>query len=174
MHDVPGIGGLLAFREVVRPSDCEVVRDIVATSGFFSAEEVVIAVELVEARLAHGLRSGYHFWFAEYANDVVGYTCFGPIPGTLVSYDLYWIAVRPQYQGQGVGRLLLQRSEQTIAALGGQRIYVETSSRPLYAPTHAFYEARGYRQEAMLEDYYAPGDAKLMYVKVLPTSTVLV
>jgi ribosomal protein S18 acetylase RimI-like enzyme len=167
-------GGIpLRFRDDVRPCDREVVREIIAASGFFSPDEVAIAVELVEARLAQGLRSGYYFWFAEDANGVIGYTCFGPIPGTLFSYDLYWIAVQNQYRGQGIGTLLLRRSEATIAALSGRRIYIETSSRTLYASTHAFYDAQGYRQEALLEDYYAPGDSKLIYVKVLTAPEAL-
>jgi GNAT superfamily N-acetyltransferase len=145
-----------------------VVREIIASSGFFSAAEADIAVELVDVRLAQGVQSGYYFLFAELDAEVVGYTCFGPIPGTLASYDLYWIAVRPAYQGLGLGTTLLIRSEQTIVELGGRRIYIETSSRPLYAPTHAFYCAREYRQEGYLTDYYAPGDAKIIYVKVVP------
>lgn len=169
----PPAGMSLRFRDDVRPSDREVVREIITTSGFFSSDEVAIAVELVEARLAQGLRSGYYFWFAEDANGVIGYTCFGPIPGTLVSYDLYWIAVQNQYRGQGIGTLLLRRSEETIAMLNGRRIYIETSSRALYASTHAFYDAQGYRQEALLEDYYAPGDSKLIYVKVIPAPEAL-
>ena len=166
-------GKTWCLRDEVQPRDREVVRDIIATSGFFSLDEVAIAVELVEERLAQGLQSGYYFVFAEHDNEVVGYTCFGPIPGTLVSYDLYWIAVRHQYRGQGVGSILMRRSEEMIAALGGHRIYAETSSRSLYVPTHAFYNAQGYRQEALLEDYYAPGDSKLIYVKVLAAPTAL-
>ena len=167
------VGRAWRFRDEVQPCDREVVRDIIATSGFFSLDEVAIAVELVEERLAQGRQSGYYFVFAEHDNEVVGYTCFGPIPGTIVSYDLYWIAVRNQYRGQGIGSLLIRRSEEMITALGGRRIYVETSSRSLYVPTHAFYDAQGYRQEALLEDYYAPGDSKLIYVKVLAAPTAL-
>jgi ribosomal protein S18 acetylase RimI-like enzyme len=167
------VGRAWRFRDEVQPRDREVVRDIIATSGFFSLDEVAIAVELVEERLAQGRQSGYYFVFAEHDNEVVGYTCFGPIPGTIVSYDLYWIAVRNQYRGQGIGSLLIRRSEEMITALGGRRIYVETSSRSLYIPTHAFYDAQGYCQEAVLEDYYAPGDSKLIYVKVLVAPTAL-
>ena len=158
----------ILYRDHVRPDDCQTVREIIASSGFFSPAEVDIAVELVQTRLAQGLPSGYYFLFAEQAAEVLGYTCFGPIPGTTVSYDLYWIAVRQPYRGAGLGGALLARSEQAIAAHGGQRIYVETSSRPLYGPTHAFYNTHGYRQAALLDDYYAPGDGKLIYVKVLP------
>jgi hypothetical protein len=55
-----------------------------------------------------------------------------------------------------------------ISSQGGSRVYIETSARSLYEPTRAFYLARGYSQVAELEDFYAPGDAKAMYVKVLP------
>ena len=160
----------IRYRDEVRPDDREAVRTIIASSGFFSSAEVDIAVELVDTRLVQGLPSGYYFLFAEHDNEVIGYTCFGPIPGTLLSYDLYWIAVHPTYQSLGLGTTILVRSEAAISQLGGGRIYIETSSRPLYAPTHAFYRARGYRQEACLEDYYAPGDAKVIYVKVLLNS----
>jgi hypothetical protein len=44
---------------------------------------------------------------------------------------------------------------------------VETSSRTAYASTRIFYENCAYRQEALLEDFYAPGDGKVVYCKVL-------
>jgi GNAT superfamily N-acetyltransferase len=157
----------LEWRATVQPSDCASVLSIVASSGFFTPEEVRIAGELVEERLAKGPASGYHFLFAEQARSVLGYTCFGPIPGTRSSFDLYWIAVRQERRGAGLGRKLLARSEEAMARMGGERVYVETSSRLLYAPTRVFYTSCGYRQEALLTDFYAPGDSKLMYVKVL-------
>jgi hypothetical protein len=46
-------------------------------------------------------------------------------------------------------------------------VYVETSGRRDYAPTRAFYERAGYRPEARLADFYAPGDDKWIYVKPL-------
>ena len=47
-------------------------------------------------------------------------------------------------------------------------MYVETSSRPLYRPTRRFYQARGYAPQAVLPEFYAPGDDKMIYVKTLP------
>lgn len=157
----------LHYREAVRPDDRAAVRDIIAASGFFSREEVAVAVELVDARLDQGVQSGYAFIFAEQDHEVLGYACFGPIPATTASYDLYWIAVRQPYRNLGLGGELLRLSEQRVVEQGGRRLYVETASRPLYAPTHAFYRRHGYRQEAVLKDYYAPGDGKVIYVKVL-------
>ncbi len=157
----------LQFRDTVRPSDARRVREIVASSGNFNRDEIEIAVELVEARLQKGPASGYHFVFAEQQARTVGYACFGPIPATTESFDLYWIAVHQGFRNQGIGRALLQESERAIARLGGRRIYVETSSRPQYHPTRAFYQRCGYRLEAELMDFYAPGDGKCIYLKVL-------
>jgi GNAT superfamily N-acetyltransferase len=161
----------IGFRSTVTEKDIQTVRDITNSTGFFYAEEVDTAVELVEDRMAKGLRCGYHFLFAEQDGRTVGYTSFGPIACTRESYDLYWIVVSGDYRGKGLGTQLLEQSEEAIAVLGGSRVYIETSARPLYEPTRAFYLARGYNQIAELEDFYAPGDAKVMYLKVLPRRT---
>jgi ribosomal protein S18 acetylase RimI-like enzyme len=157
----------LIFREDVNPADTEHVRAIVRSTGFFSPAEVEIAVELATERLVKGLESGYHFLFAEQAERVVGYSCFGPIPGTQESFDLYWIAVHSDCRGMGIGKQLIIESEAAIQRLGGRRIYVETSSRDQYQPTRAFYLACDYAQEALLKDFYAPGDSKVIYIKVV-------
>jgi GNAT superfamily N-acetyltransferase len=155
----------VTLRRDVRASDSRTVRDITESTGFFYAEEVGTAVELVDERLAKGEASGYEFVFADEAGRTVGYACFGPIACTKASYDLYWIAVHADGRGKGLGSRLLEESEGLIRSLGGRRIYVETSSRELYEPTRAFYLARGYREEARLADFYGPGDAKVIYVK---------
>jgi ribosomal protein S18 acetylase RimI-like enzyme len=135
-------------------------------TGFFSEAETAIARELVEERAARGAASGYEFLFADGEDGALdGYACFGPIPCTRESWDLYWIAVRPALQGRGLGRRLLRAAEERIAAAGGTRVYVDTSTRDAYAPTRAFYEACGYARAATLEDFYAPGDGKVIYVR---------
>ena len=158
----------IGFRTDVTEKDLEIVRAITESTGFFYKEEVDTAIELVEDRLLKGMRCGYHFLFAEQDGRTVGYTSFGPIACTRESYDLYWICVAGDYRGKGLGTQLLEQSEESIAALGGSRVYIETSARPFYEPTRAFYLRRGYSLVAELEDFYAPGDAKAMYLKVLP------
>lgn len=157
----------IVFREEARLSDCRSVQDIVASTGFFSEAEIAVAVELVQENLSRGIASGYHFLFAEHEMEMLGYACFGPIPCTLNSWDLYWIAVSADIQGAGLGRQLLSRCESSISRQGGARIYVETSSRALYLPTRSFYQRCGYREEAVLEDFYAPTDHKVIFVKII-------
>lgn len=157
----------VSYREQIRASDCLEIRQIVTSTSSFSREEIEVAIELAQERLQRGAVSGYEFVFAEHEGRVTGYTCYGAIACTRASYDLYWIAVRDELRGAGIGKQLLQRTEELIRNSAGQRIYVETSSRMDYQPTRSFYERCGYRREALLADFYAPGDNKVIYVKVL-------
>ena len=69
--------------------------------------------------------------------------------------------------GRGIGKLLIKETETDIRELGGQGIYVETSSRELYTPTRVFYEKNGYSQKATFENFYDNGDHKVVYVKYI-------
>ncbi|MGH6932976.1 MAG: GNAT family N-acetyltransferase [Dongiaceae bacterium] len=157
----------LSLRRVPGAGDIAAVRDLVQSTGFFSDQEVATAVELVEAYLTYGPACTYRFIFAEAEGQLAGYACYGAIPLTRSSYDLYWIAVRPALQGGGLGRRLIEATEAEVHAAGGSQIYVDTSSRPLYAATRAFYRRLDYQPAADLPDFYAPGDGKMVFAKRL-------
>ncbi len=157
----------VSFRYDIEASDPKHIRALTESTGVFSPGEIEIAVELADERLAKGPSSGYHFVFAEGDGQVRGYTCYGPIALTIGSYDLYWIAVSKSSQGLGLGRVLLEKSEALIRQSGGRRVYIETSTRPPYAPTRAFYERCNYHLEVVLKDFYASGDGKAIYMKAI-------
>ena len=157
----------ISYRYAVEKADAERVRRLAEITGFFHADEINIAEELVLERLDKGKESGYEFVMADHYGRLAAYACYGPIPGTESSYDLYWIAVHPDFQGKGLGRRLLSEVERLAKAAGASRIYVDTSKRAQYASTRAFYESCGYRLESVLEDFYAPGDGKVIYAKVM-------
>ena len=143
------------------------MREIVSSSGFFSPAEVDVAIELVEDCLRNGLASPYRFVFADVNGGTAGFTCYGPIECTIGSFDLYWIAVHDHDRRSGIGRQLMDQTERLIAQEGGERIYVETSARLQYEPTRRFYLACGYSVAAVLDDFYAPGDGKIILAKQL-------
>ncbi|MDA8138924.1 MAG: GNAT family N-acetyltransferase [Desulfobacteraceae bacterium] len=157
----------LHWRYELQAEDPERVRRLVAITGFFNPEEIDIAEELVRERISEGEISGYFFVMAEHYGRLVGYSCYGPIAGSANSFDLYWIAVHPDYQRRGMGRRLIKETERLIHKAGGRRIYVDTSQRAQYTSTRLFYERCGYRLEAMLTDFYAPGDGKAIYCKAM-------
>jgi GNAT superfamily N-acetyltransferase len=157
----------VTIRRSLTAADREPLAALLAATGFFNDEELEVALELVDDRLQHGAASHYRFLLGEVEGEVAGYACWGPTPGTVESVDLYWIAVDPTRQGLGVGRALLEAAEGWIAEEGRRRIYVETAGRAQYEPTRAFYLACGYHVAAELTDFYAPGDAKVIFLKVL-------
>lgn len=159
------------FRYEARPEDLPEVRALLATTGFFYADEIDTAGELIAERLAKGPDSDYYFVFCDDDAGLAGYTCYGPVPCTQSAYDVYWIAVRPDLQGKGRGRELMAETERLIAAAGGTQIYVDTSGRPQYDPTRSFYERCGFLTTAVLADFYGPQDDKVIYRKTLAESS---
>ncbi|OGR14537.1 MAG: GNAT family N-acetyltransferase [Desulfobacterales bacterium RIFOXYA12_FULL_46_15] len=161
----------LSIRYEPVPGDVKQIMDLVEATGFFRPDEIEIAGELVQEHLENGPEeSGYYFVIASKNGRVAGYGCYGPIPCTLTSYDIYWIAVSPDFQGKGLGKIILTEMERLIFEAGGKRAYVETSTQIRYASTRNFYERCGYRCDAILDDFYEPGDGKAIYSKMMGSS----
>jgi len=134
-------------------------------TGLFREEEVATAVELLDESLEGD--EDYRFIGAFEGEQLVGYACWGPTPGTAATHDLYWIVVNREHQGRGIGTQLLAEVEQRLTTHDARLVVVETSSRPDYAPTRSFYEARGYTRAATIPGYYAPGDDLVVFTKDL-------
>ncbi len=155
-----------AIRATLGHADIAPLIGLVRATGYFDDAEVVIARELMELHLAQGAEtSGYFFEVAERSAGVpLGYACHGPIPATLGSHDLYWIVVAPEAQGQGIGKRLLAAVLARLRARpSARKLYAETSSRPLYRPTHSFYRHCGFTEVARLPDFYRPGDDQIIF-----------
>jgi ribosomal protein S18 acetylase RimI-like enzyme len=141
------------------------LEQLTRATGLFREEEVATAVELLDESLSGD--DDYEFVGAFEDDQLIGYACWGPTPGTVATHDLYWIVVDRSRQGTGVGTTLLHEVETRLAANGARLVVVETSSRADYAATRGFYEARGYTKTATIRAYYAPGDDLVIYSKDL-------
>ncbi len=162
----------LTYRDAPLPTDPGIVEALLRDTGFFREDEIAVALELIDERLAKGDASGYHFWFADRKGSSglpVGYVCYGPTPCTLGSFDLYWVAVDSACQGHGLGRVLMELAELSATKMNGRRMYIETSGKKQYDPTRAFYHALGYAEAARLPDFYDDGDDKIIFQKTLRT-----
>jgi ribosomal protein S18 acetylase RimI-like enzyme len=155
------------FNNISPPTadDKGAILNITARTGAFSAEEVATVGELLETYLNRPDHGGYSFLVYREEARILSFACYGPVPLTQGTYDLYWIAVDPDVKGRGFGRALLARVEAEVRAQGGRMLIVETSGRPDYEATRYFYERDGYTRAATLEDYYAPGDDLVIYRK---------
>lgn len=157
--------GMLTL-EPARAADRDRVRSMVEATGVFRDAEVDIALEVFDGATQHpGV--DYHGLAAYEDGGVVGLTLYGPTPGTVGTWDLYWIVVDPAGHRQGVGRALMEATERDIWNVGGRLVVVETSSRSDYEPTRAFYTALQYDRAAHIEGYYAPQDDLIVFTKHL-------
>jgi len=148
------------------PSDRNAVSLLLQATGVFSREEHRVAMELVDEILQKGAASGYR-GFGFYGTDrtLFGYICFGPVPMTAHSFDLYWIAVDPGTARRGIGSKLLAFMEASITDQGGGTVYIETSSTAPYEAARALYRKHGYSLAAVLKDFYRDKDNKLVFRK---------
>lgn len=153
-----------------RPSDRGRVSDIVRATGVFRPQEVDIALEVFDGAVQQPGVDYHALGAYDESHTLTGFACYGHTPGTEATWDLYWIAVDPGAHRRGLGRALMDACERTIAQAGGRLVVVETSSRPDYAPTRAFYEALAYEATARIAGYYAPRDDLIVYTKRLVPS----
>jgi len=143
------------------------IEKVLKATGVFFDEEVAVALELLDIALTRPGQTDYIFLCADVDGRFAGYACYGPVPMTDRTYDLYWIAVDPGLHGRGVGRTILAAMEGDLRSRGARKVFIETGGREAYLPTRRFYEATGYRVAAILEEFYRRGDDKVVFVKDL-------
>lgn len=152
----------MRWRQIAEPADPGKISALVTATGVFSEEEARVAGELATTTL-NGSET-YRFMFAERPGGALkGFTCFDRIPLSEVSFDLYWIAVGAEEQGTGLARELLRRTAAFAKSKRGLWLFAETSSRDPYARARAFYLSAGFEEAARFDDFYAAGDAKIIF-----------
>ncbi|HSJ14584.1 MAG TPA: GNAT family N-acetyltransferase [Longimicrobiales bacterium] len=149
----------------LQPEQRNAVAGILRATDMFRADEIEIALEVIDATFANPGQDYTALGAFTQDGELVGYTCHGPTPCTLGTYDLYWIAVHPATQGSGVGSALLQEVERRLAMAAARLLLIETSSQPRYEPTRGFYERHGYREVARVPDFYAVGDDRVIFAR---------
>jgi ribosomal protein S18 acetylase RimI-like enzyme len=154
----------------IRPvavSDRERIQEILVATARFTRQEIGWAMELVDLILQRPLREDYVAHVLDEGGRVHGYVLYGPTPMADGVFDLYWIAVDPARQGQGLGQLLLRFVENEVRRQSGRMLLIETSSKRSYAPTLRFYQEAGYREISRIKDFYRIEDDKVVFSKSL-------
>jgi ribosomal protein S18 acetylase RimI-like enzyme len=148
------------------PADRPAVAEIILSVGNFNNAEIDCALELIDIYLRDQTQKDYRIVVAEWRDGrIAGYACWGPIPLTVGSYDLYWIATHPVFHGHGSGRALMSHVEDRVREDGGRLLVLETSSKESYRNTVLFYRQLNYQEELRIHDFYDVGDDKVVLVK---------
>jgi len=140
---------------------------LIKTRSFTSAE-IDVAMELIDIVLKDQIQKDYQIYcMVDDQDQAIGYLCYGPTPMTQGTFDLYWIAVDPDFQEQGVGSKLLSFLEEVVKAEGGRLILADTSTIPHYEKTQKFYLKNGFQEVARVLDYYHPGNDRITFCRRL-------
>ena len=149
-------------------TDKQQITDITTRAGVFSQEEIDSVPVMFDEYLQYGtMDSGYHFIVYREGEQVLGFAIYGRRDLAHGVFDLYWIAVDPNARRKGVGRALITASEEAVRAMGGRIIIAETSGTVEYESTREFYVRTGYVAEAVIKDFYSPGDDLFIFIKRL-------
>jgi ribosomal protein S18 acetylase RimI-like enzyme len=148
------------------PDDATALIAIADAIGFFEPNELEELSEMLTDYFG-GDSDSDHFWITDDDNGPVGVAYCEPERMTDGTWNLQFIAIRPDRQGQGRGAILLRYVEQKLTACGGRMLLVETSGLPSFERTRAFYAKCGYEEEARIRDFYAAGGDKIVFRKML-------
>lgn len=152
---------------VIRPMEAKDVDEVARAIRLHDTDDYEAACEVFEriefSELPHA-ELGYLVGEPSDEDRPVG-VC-GWYAGDAEARDVYWLGwtyVNPYFQGEGWGSDLLEAVLHGVAAYGGRKMFVATSSLEKYEPAVAFYERHGFEFEGRLTDYYADGEDQLVY-----------
>ena len=150
------------------PADRGRVEAMTRAVGVFREDEIPVALEVFDLATGAGpdgrIDADYEHAGVEVDGALMGWASWGHTPGTLGTFDLYWIVVDPAGHGRGLGSALLDEMDRRIAGRA-RLVLIETSGRADYAGTRAFYERHGYHLAATIPGFYAPGDDRVTFAK---------
>ena len=107
------------------------------------------------------------YWFTYDDGKPVAIAYCAPERMTHRTWNLYLIAVHPDYQKSGRGASMLRHIEQRLAERGERILLVETSGLQSFEGIREFYLKCGYNQEARIREFYQAGEDKIVFRKLL-------
>jgi GNAT superfamily N-acetyltransferase len=152
----------------ISANDRRSIEEILRSTEYFYEFEIQTALEIADETILKGGEKSFYSWMKITNEDgLVAFANYGKNAFSTHSWDLYWIAVHQNSRNKKLGSLLLKAIEDDVRKSEGKILWIETSGRKLYASTEGFYRLNGYILQASLKDFYATGDPKQIYSKVL-------
>ena len=83
------------------------------------------------------------------------------------TYNLLAIGVSQNAQRKGVASAMMEYIEQQLKRKNGRLLLVETSSDEAQIAARKLYQKIGYKQVAMIDDFWKDGEDKIVFLKHL-------
>lgn len=149
------------------PQDSAGIIALAVAAGMFPANETEALGKVLADYFVGSLDDGHAWVSDEEEGELCGVAYYAPDLMADRTWYVYMIAVHPDYQGQGRGTGLMRYVENALQVSGQRVLLVETSGLPNYERTRVFYAKCGYEKEARIRDFYAAGDDKVIFRKML-------
>ncbi len=151
----------------IGPNDVDAVLDMAAASGNFSSDAHMAAEDMAwETAYGDGGES-HSFLLATVTEDgvnrVVGFICFGSIAQWPQDYEMYGIAILPEFRRLGIGSALVTEMLHQIDMNDGVRIFLETGEEKAFAGARAFYEANEFARDNRFFKQFIPTQGGVVY-----------
>ncbi len=153
------------------PADMPALIDLAEATGLFPPSGLALLRQILTDSLGNDGDTD-PFWLTDDDDGLVGVAYCEPERMTDRTWNLQLIAIHPKQQRQGRGVKLLHYVEQVLMMRGGRMLLVETSGLPDFEPIRKFYVKCGYEEEARIRDFYATGENKVVFRKVLNADSI--
>jgi GNAT superfamily N-acetyltransferase len=143
--------------------------DFLKVKSIIDDNQMFPSVFLDEMTLGYFDQETAEMWFVVEQEEagVIAITYCSPERMSEGTWNLLLILVLRQFQGCGVGTMLMTFIGGKLKKLGVRELFVETSGLPEYELTRDFYPKCGYKQVAVIPEYYDAGDDKVVFWKHL-------
>ncbi len=138
------------------------LQDVLDETGLFPSDMLAAMLSPALAGQTEAL------WFTCHVGSrAVGLCYVVPEEFANGTWNMLALAVHPDFQGQRLGTALVEAAEQHLRDKRQRIMIVDTSGTASFAHTRKFYAQNGYEQEARIRDFWADGDDKVTFRKVL-------
>lgn len=96
--------------------------------------------------LTTALQNSAKGWVCEVEEKIVGF-----VMGDKSSAELTVLALRPEFEGRGIGKRLLQQVQGWLFANGHQELWLVTSPEPTFR-AYGFYQSQGWQPTGEIDE----------------------
>lgn len=147
-----------------RPTDIPALEQIIRAVGLFTPEEATGFAGTLSSHFEGDDLTASHLWLIAGEGNGAAYLAPEPSPGV---WYLLFLGVRPEARRRGIARALVAAVERRLRPQGARMLLIDTSTTPAMTAARELYAQLGYEPIAQISDYWAPGDGKLTFRRIL-------